>query len=217
MISPATLDTSSVVALPLRDQDMAARDRDRASRDRGGHVNQLPTKSPERLSDEERKQLEVLRERDQKVRAEQLAEAVRSGLSAQVQFTYRLGPDGNRYAIDGHVKHSVAPGSTPEQTIERARELRAAILSGAQPSPRDLKTVAEVDRLEAQAKEQIRDNKDKLPIEAAGEGGREPPALADHEMAHMVEPLNRDHPGLARYAEAAERPAQETRSFDDRA
>ncbi|MGF1447845.1 MAG: putative metalloprotease CJM1_0395 family protein [Opitutales bacterium] len=189
---------------------MAARDREKANRDRGGHVNQLPTKSPERLSDEERKELRVLRERDQKVRAEQLAEAVRSGLSAQVQFTYKLGPDGNRYAIDGHVKHSVAPGSTPEQTIERARELRAAILSSGQSSPQDLRTVAEVDHIEAQARAQIRESE--APASEAVEE-----AAAAEEPSLTVEPLVKGHPGPSRYLEATEREASASRALDGRA
>ncbi|MGF1484330.1 MAG: putative metalloprotease CJM1_0395 family protein [Opitutales bacterium] len=221
MISPANLDTSSVVALPLRDQDLAARERERAQRDRGGHVIELPKQAPERLSDEEQKQLDVLQERDHKVRAEQIAEAVRSGLAAQVHFIYRTGPDGNRYAVDGQVEHDVAASFSPEKTIERARELRAAILSSPDPSPKDLQVVAEIDRLEKEALRELRKS------EASAEEGASPPsegsptksaeraeARAPASTATTEEP---QHPGLARYREADARSSAERRRLEQEA
>jgi hypothetical protein len=119
-----------------------------------------------RLTPDQTAQLERLEARDREVRAHEAAHMAAAGGVARsgVQLSYQVGPDGRMYAVGGEVKIDVAPASTPQETLAKARRIRAAAMAPANPSGQDIAVAATASRMEAEA---LR--------EAAGVGGK--PAL----------------------------------------
>ena len=101
-------------------------------------------------------QQEILRlqTRDREVRAhEQAHMSAGAGLiTSGAHYTYETGPDGKRYAVGGEVGISLAEGRTPQDTMARARQIRAAALAPAQPSGQDLAVAAKASQMEMQAR-----------------------------------------------------------------
>ena len=115
------------------------------------------------LSEEERAQVAKLRARDREVRAHEQAHAAAAGGLAKggPTYTYQRGPDGRQYAIGGEINIDTSPVSgDPEATIEKARRIRAAALAPADPSPQDRAVAASANALEAQARQELREEKE---------------------------------------------------------
>ena len=110
---------------------------------------------------EEKVALAKLRAQDRKVRAhEQAHQAAASGLvKGGANFTFERGPDGKQYAVGGEISidTSQIPGD-PEATIRKARQIRAAALAPADPSPQDRAVAAQATAMEAQAKQELNQN-----------------------------------------------------------
>jgi hypothetical protein len=109
------------------------------------------TESSAQTQAEKTKQaLEVaqLQSTDQQVRSHEAAHLAAAGslASGGAQFTYEAGPDGARYAVAGEVNISVSEGRTPEETLQRAEQIRRAALAPADPSASEM---------EAKARQQI--------------------------------------------------------------
>jgi hypothetical protein len=104
------------------------------------------------LSPEEQRQIAELRSRDAEVRAHEAAhQAAGAGIAGAASFTYERGPDGRAYAVGGEVPLRIASGRTPEETRANARQVRAAALAPANPSPQDLAVAGRATELEATA------------------------------------------------------------------
>ncbi|MDR2697451.1 MAG: hypothetical protein LBB40_03125 [Holophagales bacterium] len=106
------------------------------------------------LSPEAKRMLESLKARDKAVRAHEAAHLAAAGGIAKggAQFTLQRGPDGNSYAIGGEV--SVDTGSVPnnpQATIAKARQIAAAALAPADPSPQDKAVAASARQMETSA------------------------------------------------------------------
>lgn len=126
------------------------------------------------LTPEEEAQVKELKARDREVRTHEAAHmAAGAGLASGATFSYQRGPDGVNYAIGGEVRISTAPGKTPEETIDRARQIRAAALAPAEPSGQDYAVAAEAASMEQQARAEMarEENEGK-----SGENGRTSPA-----------------------------------------
>ncbi len=114
-----------------------------------------------RLTVEEVAQVAKLAARDREVRLHEAQHMAAAGSLAVggPQFTYQTGPDGKLYAVGGEVKLSVASGQTPEETISRAAQMRAAATAPADPSGQDLAVAAQAAAMETQARQaQIKDS-----------------------------------------------------------
>lgn len=98
-----------------------------------------------------------LKETDRKVRAHEQSHLAAAGNLATggATFEMRQGSDGRRYAVGGEVGISVSEGRTPDETIRRARQARAAALAPADPSPQDLGVAQEATALEAKARAEL--------------------------------------------------------------
>lgn len=109
---------------------------------------------PGALTPEEQSQLEKLKARDRVVRQhEQAHMAAGAGLvTSGASFTYQKGPDGVNYAIGGEVGISTSPGRTPDETIVRARQIKAAALAPADPSGQDRAVAAQATQMEQAAR-----------------------------------------------------------------
>lgn len=119
-------------------------------------------KDPNHLTTAQKEQVIKLKQRDTHVRAHEAAHLAAGGsvVSGGASYTYQKGPDGKMYAIGGEVPIHVAKGSNPKETLAIARQLRAAALAPADPSPQDLKVAASASMMEAKAIQEI--NQEKL-------------------------------------------------------
>lgn len=130
------------------------------------------------LTPDEEAQVKELKARDREVRAHEAAHmAAGAGLASGASYSYQRGPDGVNYAIGGEVRISTSPGRTPEETIERARQIRAAALAPADPSGQDYAVAAEAVSMEQQARtEMARESRGQGGGQSGETSGRESPA-----------------------------------------
>lgn len=107
---------------------------------------------------EQERALQQLRARDVEVRAHEAAHAAAAGsLGGRPSLEYVVGPDGRRYAVAGEVSVDTSPGRTPEETIAKARTIRAAATAPASPSAQDMAVAAAAARMESDARNAIRE------------------------------------------------------------
>ncbi len=116
-----------------------------------------PSNKTTDLTSSERHQLSQLQQRDSEVRAHEAAHIASGGsvISGGASFTYQEGPDGKLYAIGGEVPISISSGSTPQESIEIAKQVQAAALAPANPSPQDLKVAASAAMMETRARQEL--------------------------------------------------------------
>lgn len=109
------------------------------------------------LTEQEQAAIKQLAERDREVRAHEMAHLVAgSGLvTSGASYSYKVGPDGKRYAIGGEVGIDISPGRTPEETLRKAQQINAAALAPAEPSPQDRQVAAHAQRMAAQARAEM--------------------------------------------------------------
>lgn len=106
------------------------------------------------MSPEEKQVVNDLKRRDAEVKAHESAHmAAGSGIvQGGASFEYQSGPDGKMYAVGGEVQIDVSPENTPEATIQKMQQVRAAALAPAQPSGTDRAVAAQASQIEAQAR-----------------------------------------------------------------
>jgi len=114
----------------------------------------------EELTSGEKAQVAKLQARDTQVRAHEAAHiAAGSGVvTGGASFTYQTGPDNRQYAIGGEVPIDTSSGSTPEETVQKMRQVRAAAMAPADPSPTDYSVAATATILEMRAMQEIAKN-----------------------------------------------------------
>lgn len=72
-------------------------------------------------------------------------------ITSGASFSYQKGPDGVNYAVGGEVGISTAPGRTPDETIQRAQQIKSAALAPVDPSGQDRAVAAKATQMEQQA------------------------------------------------------------------
>ena len=109
------------------------------------------------LSEAEMREVEKLRQRDQKVKAHEQAHLAAGGglVAGGVHYKYKTGPDGQRYAVGGEVKLRIPNGSTPEESLSLALKAERAALAPADPSPQDRAAAAKARQKANQARREI--------------------------------------------------------------
>lgn len=105
------------------------------------------------LSPAEQRKVQELKRIDSRVRSHEQAHLAAAGSHAQggISLEYVQGPDGQRYAVGGEVQLDASKGSTPEETVQKLRRVKAAALAPANPSPQDLKIASQASRKLAEA------------------------------------------------------------------
>lgn len=104
----------------------------------------------------EKQQINELKQRDLEVRAHEQAHASAGGqYASSPQYEYGKGPDGRSYAVGGDVSIDVSKAATPEETIRKAQQVKAAALAPAEPSPQDLRVANEAVQMAAEARREI--------------------------------------------------------------
>ena len=111
------------------------------------------------LSEAQQKEVDALKKRDQEVRQhEQAHQSASGGLSSgSPSFSYQSGPDGQRYAVGGEVNIDVSPGSTPQETLNKAQKIQAAARAPAEPSGQDRSVAQQAAQMALQAQQEIRE------------------------------------------------------------
>ena len=112
------------------------------------------SKAPNPLNEAELAMVRELKQRDRQVRQHEMAHLAVSGGLAQggPHYTYQRGPDGQNYAIGGHVNIDTSPGKTPEETLQKARTIQAAAMAPADPSGQDRAVAAKASQMAMQAR-----------------------------------------------------------------
>lgn len=129
-------------------------------------VNKHAANPEQRLTEEQLKQLEELKQRDQEVRAHEAAHLAAAGQYAKggPSFDYEKGPDGKNYAVGGEVSIDTSKvPNDPEATIQKAQQIRAAAMAPAEPSSQDRQVAAEAVQMEAQARAELQQQQTKEP------------------------------------------------------
>lgn len=111
----------------------------------------------EPLSDEQMQMLDQLQRRDTEVRTHEQAHlAAGGGLTrGGANFSYTTGPDGRRYATGGDVSIDVSEGRSPEETVRRMQQVRAAALAPANPSNQDRRVAASANLKSTEARQEM--------------------------------------------------------------
>lgn len=113
-------------------------------------------KSTDKLSADEERVVKNLQARDTEVKAHEAAhQAAGGGMAGAASYTYQQGPDGKMYAIGGEVSISTKSGSSPEEALRNARQVAAAAMAPASPSPQDYSVASSARVMEMKALQQI--------------------------------------------------------------
>lgn len=177
------------------------------AQDSGREVKQDSNRTDGALTPEEQLELRELQQTDRKVRAHEMAHIAASGglASGGASFSYRTGPDGQRYAVGGEVSIDTSAGRTPEDTLAKAKRVKAAALAPADPSPQDRKVAAMADRMAMQALTEISTREREQPADSAETVQNESSSGASPEGAENSERIRNTYqastaiaaPGLA--------------------
>ncbi|MDF2179242.1 putative metalloprotease CJM1_0395 family protein [Aliiglaciecola sp. CAU 1673] len=117
----------------------------------------------------DKKEIEQLKRRDAEVRAHEQAHASVGGQYAgSPQYEFELGPDGKQYAVGGEVSIDISEEKTPEQTLRKMEQVRAAALAPAEPSGQDLRVAAEAQQQSNEARQEISAERQEASREVVG-------------------------------------------------
>ena len=123
--------------------------------------------SGKELSNQEKREVENLKQRDQQVRNhEQAHMAAGGGLAGPASYTYRIGPDGQRYAVGGEVNIDVSPEKDPRATIQKMERIERAAMAPADPSGQDFAVAREAEQVAQQARRELSAKGSKLNVMA---------------------------------------------------
>lgn len=165
-----TTETLATPAQPVDDKDGVAQRTDDIAEEQNtpqeaqettetGETPASATKSSAstELAPEDEALVEQLQKRDREVRLHEQAHQTAGGrFAGSANYEYRRGPDGKNYAVGGEVSVDVGPADDPAATIQKARQVRAAALAPAQPSPQDRQVAQEAEQLIADAQQALR-------------------------------------------------------------
>jgi hypothetical protein len=144
----------------------ATHERDEGEQPDGG------LRSETELNAEELRELRDLERKDLQVRTRDMAFiAAAGGAAGSYSVHYETGPDGQRYAVEADIRLDTSEGATPEQTLAKARALRAASMSGRRESVKDGNAAAKAMRMEAEARAELERQRNTEPRVAAPEPG----------------------------------------------
>lgn len=106
---------------------------------------------PGELSEDEKRQVEELQQRDREVRSHEQAHAAAG--ATNVRYEFQVGPDGHAYAVGGSADIQIqSPSNDPDRKMSEASRMRAAALAPADPSAEDMAVAARASRIEAEAR-----------------------------------------------------------------
>ncbi|WP_416897735.1 MAG: putative metalloprotease CJM1_0395 family protein [Minwuia sp.] len=134
-----------------------------------------PAASDLELSEEDKKQVRELRARDLEVRAHEQAHQRAGGRYASApSYEFERGPDGNSYAVGGHVSISTSPiPGDPQATIDKMDQVKRAALAPSEPSSQDRSVAADAQAKRADAQAELNAQKREEQEARFGETGED--------------------------------------------
>ncbi|MBV6342768.1 putative metalloprotease CJM1_0395 family protein [Candidatus Magnetobacterium casense] len=101
-------------------------------------------------------QVQRLKQREQAVKAhEQAHTSVGGQYAGAPTYEYTRGPDGKNYISGGEVPIDVSKEKEPDATVRKMRQVRAAALAPADPSPQDQAIAAKATNIESKAQQEL--------------------------------------------------------------
>lgn len=112
---------------------------------------------PSELTEEEQQTVRELQARDQEVRThEQTHKSVGGQYAGAINYDFQRGPDGQNYAVGGHVNIDVSPiANDPAATVAKMQQVMRAALAPAQPSGADRSVAAKASGRAAEARREM--------------------------------------------------------------
>ena len=136
-------------------QNVFGQEKDNAQDESAGKQD-AKDRQQEQQEKQDAAEIEQLKARDQEVRVHEQAHASTGGQYAGApQYEYTTGPDNKRYVTDGEVSIDVSEEKTPEETLKKMEQVRAAALAPTEPSSQDLKVAAEASQKATEARSEI--------------------------------------------------------------
>ena len=215
-VSPdiARADQAPVAAPQEQQADSAASGREEADR---AANSSTPAGEPEPSPQEQRQQqLEIadLVQRDREVRTHEQAHAAVGGQYAGAPtYSFKRGPDGQRYAVSGEVSIDTAPiPNDPEATLRKMEIVLRAALAPIEPSPQDLRVAALAQAQAAQARVELAEQRREEATNAVEQRKvREEARQADEQPAEQSQQALPPAPNLDLYRRLGELPASDPR------
>lgn len=181
------------------------------------------------LSPEDQALVEQLQKRDREVRLHEQAHQSAGGrFAGSADYEFQRGPDGRNYAVGGEVSIDIGTTNNPQETIQKAKQIRAAALAPAQPSAQDRRVAAEAEQMivdaqqelraeeQAAAKAELKARNDALKEKAEEEASSEAEQTSAPEpQSAPVEPRQRVSSSSDSETKVAESRTKETESTDD--
>ena len=118
----------------------------------------ISPRAEQALTEQERKQVEELRRRDREVRQHEQAHKAAAGPHAKggPVFEYEEGPDGQQYAVSGHVDVDLSEvQGDPAATIRKMETIRRAAMAPAEPSSQDRQVAAQATKKAQEARMEL--------------------------------------------------------------
>ena len=155
---PQTAENTQTPAENAGAQGESGTDADNAEDPSAGRESAEQRQQEQQKLEEDRK-INELKERDREVRAHEQAHASVGGQYAgSPQYEFERGPDGRQYAVGGEVSIDISEESTPEKTLDKMNQVKAAALAPTEPSAQDLKVAGEATQKASEARAQIAQN-----------------------------------------------------------
>lgn len=144
------------VPTQISDTDKGGKTVESGTDDKSNKAGQASNQAA-KITQKEQAELNSLKARDREVRAHEQAHIAAGGslVSGGASFTYSKGPDGKNYAVSGEVSVDTSVAKTPEETIQKAAQIRRAALAPANPSAQDRKVAAQASQMELEARQQL--------------------------------------------------------------
>lgn len=152
--APLTYERPQSNSAPLLD-GQSGQQKDNASDQSAGRED-AQSRQQQQQQEAQKSEINELKQRDLEVKSHEQAHASIGGqYAASPQYEYTAGPDGRRYAVDGEVSIDISEGTTPEETIRKMQQVKAAALAPAEPSAQDLRVAAEATQKTVEARNEI--------------------------------------------------------------
>lgn len=118
---------------------------------------------PGQLPAEAQKEVEDLKKRDREVRQHELAHMIAGGqyVRGGPTYTYKIGLDGQRYAVGGEVQIDTSEiPDDPEATLKKMQVVERAALAPKDPSGQDYRVAAQARQQEMKARAELAQQKE---------------------------------------------------------
>ena len=155
---------------------VGARDESNMARYLPPSVGNTNAQKPGQLPEDAKKEVEDLKKRDREVRQHELAHMIAGGqyVRGGPTYTYKIGPDGRRYAVGGEVQIDTSEiPDDPEATLKKMQVVERAALAPKDPSGQDYRVAAQARQQEMKARAEIA--RQKANPDTAGDKSAEEP------------------------------------------